>query len=349
MAEMDNKQKEFKLSTEQKNELIKIHKTMKDKKYADRIKAIILLDDGYSKSEIERILLIDRKSVRKYLNDYEKKGLIGLLNDDYSPYYGKLTVEQQEILIDDLRKNLFTTAKEVCIHVKKKFNVKFRPESMVKLLHRLGFRYKKTKQVPGKADQKKQEEFIQKYENLKKELKEGEKIYFMDAVHAQHNSHPAYGWIEKGEEREIKSNAGRDRININGVYGPLDHEVIARQYPTINAQATIDLFKKIENKHPDLNKIYIISDNARYYVSKLVKKYLLSSKITLIRLPAYSPNLNLIERLWKLMKKRVVYNKYYEKFSIFKQAIDSFFRKINHRKSDLESLMTEKFHLFNSI
>lgn len=348
MNEKDKENNSIHLSPERKKELIEIHRTTKDKKYADRIKTIILLNDGYSKTEIERILLIDKKTIYKYMKDFKKNGLLELLKDDYIPYWGKLTKEEQEILIKDLRESLFSTAKEICDHVKRKFNKKFRAESMVKLLHRLGFSYKKTKHVPGKADRKKQEAFVEQYETLRNELKKAEKIYFMDAVHAQHNSLPAYGWIEKGTEYEIKSNTGRDRININGVYSPIDYEVIAKQYGTINAQATINLFEKIEKKHPELKRIYIISDNARYYRSKMVSEYLSTSRITLIPLPAYSPNLNLIERLWKLMKKKVVYNKYYEKFFSFKQAIDFFFKNINRKKLVLKSLMAENFHLFNT-
>ena len=170
----------------------------------------------------------------------------------------------------------------------------------------------------------------------------------MDAVHTQHNSVPAYAWIETGKEKEIKTNTGRERININGVYSPMDHEIIVKQFETINAQATIELFKMIEKKHPELYKIFIISDNAKYYKAKIVYDFLETSKIKIISLPPYSPNLNLIERLWKLMKKRVLYNKYYEKFNKFKQAIDSFFRKKVKLKIELESLMKENFHIFST-
>jgi len=150
--------KAINLSPEERDILKKYHLSISDKKIADRIKAIILIDRGYTKKEIERILLIDRKTIRRYVKKYKKAGIDGLLKNNYSGYSGKLTEEQKEQLKNDLRENLFSTAKEVCIHVKKKFNISYKVESMVKLLNRLGFRYKKTKHVPGKADAKKQEE-----------------------------------------------------------------------------------------------------------------------------------------------------------------------------------------------
>ena len=105
----------------------------------------------------------------------------------------------------------------------------------------------------------------------------------------------------------------------------------------------------IEKKHPELTRIIVYGDQARYYTAKILKEYLIGTKIEFIHLPAYSPNLNLIERLWKYMKKNVVYNKYYEKYETFKSAVLSFLRKNTKRKKkELSSLMTENFHLFAS-
>ncbi|MCP5004367.1 MAG: hypothetical protein GY941_10590 [Planctomycetes bacterium] len=114
---------------------------------------------------------------------------------------------------------------------------------------------------------------------------------------------------------------------------------------TINAQSTISLLKKIESKHPESEYVYAICDNARYYRSKKVKEYLENSKLKLLFLPPYSPNLNLIERLWKYFRKKVLYNKYYETFDEFKKACKSFFRRSKKYKKDISSLLTENFQI----
>jgi len=147
----------------------------------------------------------------------------------------------------------------------------------------------------------------------------------MDGVHPTHNVMPSYGWIKKGEDKEVKSNTGRQRINLNGLYCPLDNEIIIRDDNTINSQSTIKLLQEMEKKHPELDKIYVIRDNARYYTAEIVKDFLENSKIEFIALPSYSPNLNLIERLWKLFKKKTLYNKYYNSFLKFKNAVFDFF------------------------
>ncbi len=213
------------------------------------------------------------------------------------------------------------------------------------MLHRLGFSYKKPTHVPGKQAPEKQREFLKEYERIKAEKGENAPIYFADATHPQHNSVPSYGWIMKGKEKELKANCGRQRLNINCAINIETLEPVTGFYDTINAQAAIDLIGKIETKHPDTDTIYIIVDNARYYRSVLLKEKVEGTKIKLIFLPPYSPNLNLIERYWKFFKKKVLNNRYYETFEEFKQACKSFFRKRKKYLPELETLLAENFHI----
>ena len=122
-------------------------------------------------------------------------------------------------------------------------------------------------------------------------------------------------------------------------------EPVTGFYDTINAQATIDLFAKIEAKHPEADVIYIFVDNARYYRSCLLKDHVEGTKIELMFLPPYSPNLNPIERYWKFFKKKVMNNRYYETFDEFKQVCKHFFRKRKKYLPELQSLLTENFHI----
>jgi transposase len=299
----------IKLSESKLQDLIQLHRQIKEKKIAYRINAIILLAQGFTYPEVEKVLLLDDRTIRRYRDLYLEEGAEGLLASNYKGRQPELTEQQEEELVDHLEKNLYTTAAEICKYIEETYNVNFTPDGMVITLHRLGFSYKKTKIVPSKADKEKQEKFVEKYDKLKNNLKPNEKIYFMDGVHPTHNVMPAYGWIKKGKDKEVKSNSGRQRINLNGVYCADDNEIIIRGYETINSESTIKLLQEIEEKHPELDKIYIIRDNARYYTAQIVKDFLKNSKIEFIALPGYSPNLNLIERLWKFFKKKTLYNR----------------------------------------
>ena len=117
-------------------------------------------------------------------------------------------------------------------------------------------------------------------------------------------------------------------MNINGALEVNDIEVTIYVDTFVNAQSTIKLVEKIEEKYEEADRIVMICNNARYYKSKLVQECLKSSKIELLFLPPYAPNFNLIERLWRFMNKKVRDNKYYEKFSEFKIIIYSFLKTL---------------------
>ena len=103
----------------------------------------------------------------------------------------------------------------------------------------------------------------------------------------------------------------------------------------------------MEEKHPEMQTIYVVGDNARYYANKEVQEYLKNSRIIEIPLPPYSPNLNPIERLWLFMKKNILYSTYYEHFFQFKEAISMFFNENFYLHRDkLKNFITDNFRAF---
>ena len=150
----------------------------------------------------------------------------------------------------------------------------------------------------------------------------------MDGVHATYNS--SYAWIEKGQDKTVKSNTAR--ININGVYSPISQDTVVSSSKKLDAVSIVNFIKRLERKYTYKKKIYLICDNARYYKSRLLREYLPYSKIEMLYLPSYSPNLNLIERLWKLMKKKILYNRYHESYQSFCHSIKKFFLNKSKRQ-----------------
>jgi len=333
------------LTSNQVKEFQKMHKAEKRKQPSDKIKAILMLDRGFSFEEISRILLLDPTTIWRWYIAFKAKGIDGLFEDNFIGGTNKLTYEQLRSLTEHLEENVYLTAKEICQYVEKTFCTSYTTKGMTSLLHALGFRYKKPRHVPGKANITAQLEFIEQYTKLKVDKSSQDRIYFADAVHPLHNSQPAYGWIKKGSEMIIQSNTGRERINLNGAYCIEDHRLVIKEANTINSQSTIELFKEMLKRQP-LGFIYIILDNARYYRSKDVKEFLqFHPRLRLMFLPAYSPNLNIIERLWKFFKKNITYNAYYEDFDTFHYYCLDFFKNIRKYRYKLETLMTDNFQL----
>ena len=334
-----------KLSNFQRQELRDLHRQERNRRFADRIKAILLLDSGWSYLKIAEALLLDDQTIRNYETTFINQGIEALLSNSYKGGVKKLSAAQEVELRNHVAKHTYHSSLGVIAYVSLTYSIEYSEQGMVHLLHRLGFVHKKTKLVPGKADAEKQREFVKRYEKLKATQNENDETLFMDGVHPQHNPISGYAWILKGKDKEIPTNTGRKRINLNGALNRKDFDVTIREDERINAQSTIQLFTQIENKYPNAPNINIIADNARYYRCKLVKKYLQNSRINLIFLPPYSPNLNLIERLWKFFKKKVVYDSYYETYKEFKSAAMSFFENLPQYRDELATLLTEKFKI----
>ncbi len=322
------------------------HRQMSYRTDAYRINAIILLGTGWTQIQVSEALLLDERTIRRYVKAYREGGIPGLLEVRFQGSQCHLTSKQIRRLDEHLENNLYTHVRDVRQYIESTFSVTYSISGITQLLKRMGFVYKKPKHVPGKADRQAQEAFVAQYKDLKEHKQPDDPIYFMDAVHPQHNSVPAYGWIKKGQEAELKSNCGRQRLNINGVIDVATFKTVVRFDDTINADSTINQFRQVERKNRKAKKIYIIADNARYYRSKIVKEFLESSRIKVIFLPPYSPNLNLIERLWKYFRKVVMNNQYYQTLAEFTEAAESFFTNIKEHRESLRSLLTENFHLF---
>lgn len=148
----------------------------------------------------------------------------------------------------------------------------------------------------------------------------------------------------------IKAPAGRQRYNVLGALNAMTLELITVTNDTyINADSVCKLLKKIAALALEV-PITLVLDNARYQRCEAVTKYASSLNIELLFLPSYSPNLNLIERLWKFVKKKALYSKYYDTFPAFKAAISECLNKIGTEyKEDLAGLMTLKFQTLKNI
>ena len=334
---------DYALPAEKIAELRAAHRNTRDKREADRIKAVLALATGWTAEEVAEILQVDANTVRNHYKRYRQGGLKALGHIAFRGSACALDDEQLALLDLHLQQRLYLSAKAVARWVEETFGVSYTESGMTALLHRLGYVYKKPKLVPGKADPAAQEAHLEDYKKLKEDKGEHDPIYFMDATHPQHNPVLAYGWIKRGEDREVRSNTGRRRLNINGAIDLERLEPVVRFDDTIDADSTIALLKQLEEVNLAATWIYVICDNARYYRSKAVNAYLDASRIKLVFLPPYAPNLNLIERFWKFFKKKILYNRYFEGFDEFRAACEGFFQNPSEYKRELRSLLTENF------
>lgn len=329
-----------KLNAEERKYLVAKHRKEKNGKTRDRIKAVLAYDDGYSYSEIAKLLLLDDETIRRHIDDYFKRHKLHNISVEKP---SNLDKQQTEELIAHLEITTYLYVKDICHYVEKRFDVKYSISGMTKWLHHHNFRYKKPHAVPARADSEKQAAFMLKYNELKNSLKADEIILFGDSVHPQHQTRLAYGWIKKGVRKGEKMTACQKRLNIIGAIELTTQHVEYKAVDWVNAESLKAFAEQLCAAYPTVSTIHLILDNAGYHKSKEFLGFIETTKIKLHYLPPYSPNLNPIERLWKLMHENVTYNRYYEKFSQFRERTLGFFGDLGQHIELMRSRINDNF------
>lgn len=333
------------LTIEERDNIKHLHRKCSVRRHADKLKSLLLLDKGFSCIEVGEILLLDDDTIRTYRNNFISQGINSLLSDKNKGRASNLTTEQLQELDKHIENNTYGDTTGIIDWIQEKFNTLYSVSGINALLKRMGFVYKKPVLTPCKANYEKQKEFEKHYQELKESLTNEDQIYFMDGVHPQHNSIASYGWIKRGKTKQLKTNNGRKRININGALNLKTKEVLYVEDDRINSQTMIALLQLILKNQKE-GKIHIILDNARYYHSIIVKEFLTeNTRVQLHFIPPYSPNLNIIERLWHIMKKKVVYNQFYLRFEDFSFAIKKFFENQMWLNPEFENVLSDKFQI----
>jgi len=310
------------LSEKKKQELELLHRYEGDSRVCDRIKAVLLKNEGWTNKTIAQALRIHEETVRQHLTDW-------ITDEKLKPENGgsssKLTDIQSRDLDVHIAETTYTKVIDICAYVEATFGVRYTVSGMTKWLKQHDFSYKHPKSVPAKADLAKQEEFIEKYLNLVADTPANEPILFIDAAHPTMATKVVCGWIKKGVDKPIAQTASRTRVNIVGAIELATMNVISCRPDYVNAETTVAFFDQVKTAYPNAPKIHIILDQSGYHRSQLVRDAALEKHIELHYLPPYSPNLNSIERLWKVMNEEERDNVFFPSAKMFRDAINKFF------------------------
>ena len=302
--------------------LKKQHRTEKNGKKRDRIKAVLLSDKGWSYKSIAEALLLDEETVSRHVKEYLEKRKLSLASKGSET---KLNADQTAELLDDLKAITYLKAIDICAYVQSTYGITYTLSGMTSWLKSHGFSYKKPKGTPSKADPLKQEAFLKAYKNLLKTTPKDEPILFGDGVHPTMATKVTYGWIKKGTDKLIATTASRTRMNLMGTVNLKTMKVVVDDYKTIDSEAMTCYFEKLKVAYPQARKIHLIVDRGPYNISVKTKEAAKKNGIVLHYLPPYSPNLNPIERLWKVMNENVRNNQFFGSAKLFRKSILEFF------------------------
>ena len=317
-----------------------------DERLKKRLLVIRMHDLNVPHSVIARTLNVSLGTVTNYLKIYLANRMEGLLeNRYYQP------VSRVEPFLDDIRQSLdnepVSTVKEAAARILKISGVTLSEAQARRIMKRLGLQYRKAASIPGKADPQMQFDFLTE-ELLPRleEAREGKRrVFFVDASHFVLGSFLGMVWCFS--RLFVRSASGRQRYNVLGAVETRDHEMVTiRTTGSINADTILELIQKIGRLYP-ADEITLVMDNARYQYNRRVWELAKYLNIELLYLPPYSPNLNLIERVWRLVKSKCLRNKYYEDFATFRGEIDKFLDSLaGENKHLMKSLLTERFQTF---
>lgn len=335
----------IKLTKEQKIELEYRHDKTRDGRERDRIKAVLLCSEGWSTPMIAQALRLHETTIIRHINDYLKYDKLKPANGGSMGY---LSLSDAKKVTEHLAQNTYCYSYEIIEYIWANYQIRFSVSGMNKWLHQQGFSYKKPKSVPHKFDTQKQADFIKKYTELKSQAID-EPILFIDAVHPTQATKISYSWIKKGEDKPIETTGSRTRLNIVGAIELKDiGAAIINRYDTVNSENMQHFFEKIKGHYPKNNPIHLILDGAGYHRAKDLISKAEELNIKLHYLPPYSPNLNPIERLWKVMNEYARNNQYFSSAKQFREKIDQFFDEtLPQIGESLRSRINDNFQVLN--
>ena len=292
---------------------------------------------------------LSRQKVSVFIQLYSKSGIQGLKFNNYGTNQSELE-NHSETLLSNLENSPVHQLSQAKERIEALTGIQRSLSAVESFLKRNDFKYQKTGHIPSKADIQKQETYLEETLNPAIEkAKNGEiHLLFMDAAHFVMGVFLCNVWSKV--RLFIKSSAGRQRLNVIGTINAITKKVLFQtNITTVNAETMAVFLHYLKSQMPD-KPISIVLDNARYQHCNFIKELALKLDITLLFLPAYSPNLNLIERLWKFTKKTALAGKYYEKFDQFQEAIVECLNQTNATYSEkLQTLMTLKFQTFENV
>ena len=308
--------------------------------------ALLLKSKGLHHNQICETMRICGNTFHQYCKGYQDKGIEFVEEISFYKPQGRLKTFEQVV------KNYFqesppTSIKQACSEIGGLTGVYLKQTQMRSYVKNLGAGYRKVCGIPAKADVEKQRVFKeQKLDPKLEEAKVGKRtVYFVDAAHFVLGAFLGFLWSLS--RILVKTPSGRQRFNVLGALNAITKELLTVTNDTYITSIQVCELLRIIAKN-SVNPITIVLDNAKYQRCKLVMNLAKELDIELLFLPPYSPNLNLIERVWKFVKKKRLSSLYYSDFASFREAISSFVNQMHEtHKSELHSLLTLNFQLFD--
>jgi len=289
---------------------------------------------------------ISLHTLRRYFRQFQAGGVEALRQTHFHQPESRMEDHVDEI-IEHLAAHPPATINEARAKIADLTGIERSPTQVRAFLKKLGLHRLKVGVLPADPDVQEQRQFLA--EKLEPRLEEARAkkriVLFADAAHFVFGAFLGYLWVWL--RLFIHSPKGRHRYNVLGAVNAISREILSLTNDTVIDGETVCIFLRQVAQHYAGKRITIVCDNAKYFKSHMVRACAAELGIELLPLPTYSPNLNIIERFWKFLKKQCLYSKYYETFASFKAGINRELTEANRKhQKELESLLTLNFQSY---
>jgi transposase len=342
------------LTAEQRTAMERRRKETHDRRIYQRLTAVLAVAAGRTREDVAELLGIGLTQLGEWLRVFRNEGLeaLGTLHNKGDP--GKLTPHQVEQLKGQVSTGCFRNSDQIRDWIASTFGVHYSRSGVKDLLKRVGVTYHKVSGFLWKADPDKQHAFVKRVVRHKREAQRPgaprTRRYYVDGCH------PIWGldlvfscWLLLGQRFLAGMGSGRKRLNILGGYCPDDHEYVDVRLTrdNINGEQFVNFLRLLRALHPETERFLLYVDGARYYSSPVVKEWLRRHpEFHLSPIPAYSPNVNLIERLWKFLRAKALC-RWHKTFADMQAAVSEVLDHLGPYRRELQTLMTEEFHIID--
>jgi transposase len=340
------------LTAEQRKELERRRKETLDRRVYQRLTAVLAVAADKTREEVAELLGVSLSQLGEWLRIYRNEGLDALCAIHNKGDPGKLKPNQVAHLKEQVSTGGFRNSDQIRDWIEATFGVRYSSSGVKDLLKRIGVSYHKVSGFLWKADPDEQRAFVKRVARHKREAKQPgaprTRRYYVDACH------PVWGldlvfccWLLVGQRLLVGMGSGRKRLNILGAYCPDDHEYIDYRLTrdNINGEQFVNFLRLLRSLHPEVERFILYVDGARYYGSPVVKAWLKRHpEFLLSGIPAYSPNVNLIERMWKFLRAKALC-RWHKTFDDMQAAVSEVLDHLEDYQDELRTLMTETFHV----
>ena len=314
----------------------------------EKMEAVYLKAQGVPHKDICRLSRITENTLRAYLRQFQDGGVERLKRLDFAVPTSELA-QHRGTLEEHFRKHPPRSASQAAQEIERLTGIRRGASQVRTFLLGMGLKFRKMGLIPAKADEQEQATYLK--EKLWPRLKQAQRlkrvVCFVDAAHFVHG--PYLGSLWCFVRLLLRGPSGRKQFNVLGPIDAVTHELTTVCNETsINAEAIKELLRKLSDRYVGL-PLTLVLDNARYQKCAAVQELADRLRIELLYLPPYSPNLNLIERLWKFVKKECLTCRYHEDFARFKEAITECLEGVEgEHKASIASLLTLRFQTFKN-